>query len=163
MFPCLKKFLTNSPLILSIGTHSRSLFSRLLHSQQHRHRRSLLHQISQSLQSSRRRFRRSYILHTFPPLILFLDHGNGTEEILQGHDEFLFISIHVGEIYPGTGAESSSRASNVLNISLQPDDGSEIFRRAFDTKILPRLEEYKPDILLLSSGFDGHKRDPTGN
>jgi len=49
----------------------------------------------------------------------------------------------------------------VLNIALKPGDTSEVFRAAFDTQIIPALERYNPDLLLLSSVFDGHKNDPT--
>ena len=90
-----------------------------------------------------------------------VDHGNGTEEILANGDKFFFISIHVGDIYPGTGGDDLPRASNVIDISLKPGDDSAIFRAAFNNQIIPALERYAPDLLLLSSGFDGHKNDPT--
>lgn len=89
-------------------------------------------------------------------------HGNGTEELLQGKENFLFISIHVGDIYPETGKEIEERHNNVLCISLSQDQGSTEFIKAFDEKIIPKLNEFKPDLLITSSGFDGHKRDPTG-
>jgi len=88
-------------------------------------------------------------------------HGNGTEEILQNRENFMFVSIHVGEIYPGTGGLDVSRAPNVVNVSLPPGTASHEFRKAFDSQVIPALENYEPEILLLSSGFDGHKRDPT--
>ncbi len=50
----------------------------------------------------------------------------------------------------------------MLNISLKPGDGSSEFRAAVDKKIVPALDAYKPELLILSSGFDGHKSDPTG-
>jgi len=88
-------------------------------------------------------------------------HGNGTEEIVQNNDKFFFVSIHVGEIYPGTGADDANRANNILNISLASGDGSSEFRSATEKKIIPALDNFKPDLLILSSGFDGHKSDPT--
>lgn len=92
-----------------------------------------------------------------------MHHGNGTEEILSAKPHYLFVSIHVGEIYPHTGQDDGTpRAENVVNISLPPRASSSMFQDAFDNKIIPALDNFKPDILLLSAGFDGHRKDPTG-
>eukprot|EP01116_Phalansterium_solitarium_P000907 TRINITY_DN10751_c0_g1_i1.p1 TRINITY_DN10751_c0_g1~~TRINITY_DN10751_c0_g1_i1.p1 ORF type:complete len:617 (+),score=121.53 TRINITY_DN10751_c0_g1_i1:108-1958(+) len=88
-------------------------------------------------------------------------HGNGTEDILVGKSDFLFCSIHVGSIYPHTGDNDRKRASNVVNISLKSKSGSDIFQREIDNKLLPALHDFKPDFVLISAGFDGHRRDPT--
>lgn len=88
-------------------------------------------------------------------------HGNGTEEVLGSCEQFLFISIHVGNIYPFTGKNGMERPFNVMNISLKEGEGSKEFQRAFDKKIIPMLDKYEPQLILLSSGFDGHKEDPT--
>merc|ERR1711991_889670 len=91
-------------------------------------------------------------------------HGNGTEEILEGDENFLFISVHVtGEnFYPGTGTKEEKSHSNVLNIAM---DGNKQrsqtqFRKAFDGPILQRLKAFRPDLIIISAGFDGHKGDP---
>lgn len=88
-------------------------------------------------------------------------HGNGTEEILSNDPRFLFISIHVGEIFPFTGIDGVERAPNVINIPLKFGSGSTEFQTAFDV-IIPELKKFHPDLLLLSCGFDGHRNDPTG-
>ncbi|GAM23399.1 hypothetical protein SAMD00019534_065740 [Acytostelium subglobosum LB1] len=99
-------------------------------------------------------------------------HGNGTQEILSGDDNFLFVSIHVIDekryFYPGTGRdqgdtprEDGTYDSNVLNIGLKRFASSSAFIQAWTKKIIPRLEAYKPQLIFLSAGFDGHKDDPT--
>eukprot|EP01114_Cavostelium_apophysatum_P021332 TRINITY_DN7417_c0_g1_i1.p1 TRINITY_DN7417_c0_g1~~TRINITY_DN7417_c0_g1_i1.p1 ORF type:complete len:658 (+),score=156.78 TRINITY_DN7417_c0_g1_i1:79-2052(+) len=88
-------------------------------------------------------------------------HGNGTEELLSGRTDALFISIHVGDIYPHTGTDEDPHGSNVVNIDLFGGAGSEEFQKAFDDRILPALDKFAPELLVLSSGFDGHKKDPT--
>eukprot|EP01117_Protostelium_nocturnum_P017091 TRINITY_DN6895_c0_g1_i1.p1 TRINITY_DN6895_c0_g1~~TRINITY_DN6895_c0_g1_i1.p1 ORF type:complete len:675 (-),score=198.09 TRINITY_DN6895_c0_g1_i1:127-2151(-) len=88
-------------------------------------------------------------------------HGNGTEELLGGKEGFLFISIHAGDIYPRTGYNNIPRESNVVNVGLDVGAGPQVFHTAFDSKIIPALKAYKPDLLLISAGFDAHKRDPT--
>lgn len=88
-------------------------------------------------------------------------HGNGTEEVLGSNSNFLFISIHVGNIYPFTGKNGLERPFNVMNISLRQGEGSKKFHKAFDRKIIPMLDKYEPQLLFISAGFDGHKEDPT--
>jgi len=88
-------------------------------------------------------------------------HGNGTEEILGGKEHYLFISLHVGSIYPHTGEDNRERSSNVLNISLEPRTSSMKYHEIFDSRVIPRLEQYNPDLLMISAGFDAHKEDPT--
>ena len=76
----------------------------------------------------------------------------------------MFASIHVGSIYPWTGEEDGTvRPNNVINVSLPPGASSKMFHDAFSSRILTALDKYQPDLLMLSSGFDAHKRDPTGN
>ncbi|GAM19401.1 hypothetical protein SAMD00019534_025760 [Acytostelium subglobosum LB1] len=98
-------------------------------------------------------------------------HGNGTQEILSGDDNFLFISIHVCDekryFYPGTGRDvgdlrdDGTYDGNVLNVGLKINSGSATFLQAFTKKIIPRLEAYRPQLIFISAGFDGHKDDPT--
>lgn len=88
-------------------------------------------------------------------------HGNGTEEILSSNPHILFISIHVGSLYPFTGKKKIQRAFNVVNVSLKNGDDSNTFHRAVDTYVIPALENFKPQLILISAGFDGHKDDPT--
>jgi len=73
----------------------------------------------------------------------------------------LFISIHVGALYPFTGKKNVDRSSNVVNIPLKCGDGSKPFQKAVDTQIIPALERFRPELILISAGFDAHQEDPT--
>ena len=67
-------------------------------------------------------------------------------------------------LYPGTGAIGESGDYNtVVNAPLKPGDGGEAFRAAFENRILPRLREFQPELIIISAGFDAHMRDPLAN
>ena len=67
-------------------------------------------------------------------------------------------------LYPGTGAKSErGEHDTIVNAPLRPGDGGEKFREAFETAILPRLQAFHPDILVVSAGIDAHQRDPLAN
>eukprot|EP00029_Vermamoeba_vermiformis_P011872 TRINITY_DN6679_c0_g1_i1.p1 TRINITY_DN6679_c0_g1~~TRINITY_DN6679_c0_g1_i1.p1 ORF type:complete len:669 (-),score=276.33 TRINITY_DN6679_c0_g1_i1:85-2091(-) len=89
-------------------------------------------------------------------------HGNGTEDIMATNarfkDHVLFISSHCSEIYPHTGVNSP--AKNILNVPLKNRSTSAQFRKAFKEKILTAIDEYKPELIMLSAGFDAFKDDP---
>ncbi len=88
-------------------------------------------------------------------------HGNGTQHLLQGDADILYVSSHQMPCYPGTGARTETGvARNVVNMPLAPGDGSTIFRHAWDYIGIPALEAFKPDLLLISAGFDAHRADP---
>ena len=63
-------------------------------------------------------------------------------------------------LYPGTGAESERGVGNIFNAPLRPNDGGEQFREAMRSRILPALQNFSPDIILISAGFDAHEADP---
>jgi acetoin utilization deacetylase AcuC-like enzyme len=65
-------------------------------------------------------------------------------------------------LFPGTGAASETGLGNIVNAPLAPGDGGEQFRAAFLGRILPALDAFTPDMLLVSAGFDAHKADPLG-
>jgi len=88
-------------------------------------------------------------------------HGNGTEELLGGVENFLFISIHVDDLYPRTGFAGENRTPNVVNVPLRPHTKAATFQKAFVEIVIPALDSYKPEILILSAGFDGYKEDFT--
>jgi acetoin utilization deacetylase AcuC-like enzyme len=91
-------------------------------------------------------------------------HGNGSQEIFWSDPTVLYCSTHQMPLYPGTGAVSERGARNtIVNAPLRPGDGGEQFREAIDTAILPRLESFAPDIVIISAGFDAHMRDPLAN
>ncbi len=88
-------------------------------------------------------------------------HGNGTQDIFQAHPNLLYVSTHEEESFPGTGLpEETGVAGNILNLPLPPGTGSEAWRRVVTEKVLPALRAFKPDLLMISAGFDAHKDDP---
>jgi len=91
-------------------------------------------------------------------------HGNGSQEIFWSDKTVMYCSTHEMPLYPGTGAVGERGEFNtIVNAPLSAGDGGEQFREAFEVVILPRLREFKPDILLISAGFDAHTRDPLAN
>jgi acetoin utilization deacetylase AcuC-like enzyme len=87
-------------------------------------------------------------------------HGNGTQAIFERDARVLFLGSHQMPLYPGTGAATERGIGNVFNAPLPPDAGSDAFRRAWTTGLLPVLDAFRPQLLLLSAGFDAHVRDP---
>jgi acetoin utilization deacetylase AcuC-like enzyme len=91
-------------------------------------------------------------------------HGNGSQEIFWDDKTVMYCSTHQMPLFPGTGAVGESGDYNtVVNAPLRPGDGGKVFREAFDTRILPRLAEFKPELVIISAGFDAHMRDPLAN
>ena len=91
-------------------------------------------------------------------------HGNGTQDIFWADKTVMYCSTHEMPLYPGTGAIGERGDFNtIVNAPLSAGDGGDAFREAFETVILPRLREFKPDILIISAGFDAHTRDPLAN
>jgi len=87
-------------------------------------------------------------------------HGNGTQDILWDEPEIGFCSLHQWPLYPGTGRESETGAGNVLNLPMDPGSGDSEYGAVFDARVVPWLEERRPDVVLVSAGFDAHARDP---
>jgi acetoin utilization deacetylase AcuC-like enzyme len=91
-------------------------------------------------------------------------HGNGSQEIFWADKTVMYCSTHQMPLFPGTGAIGESGEFNtVVNAPLRPGDGGEAFRAAFENRILPRLREFKPELIVISAGFDAHLRDPLAN
>jgi acetoin utilization deacetylase AcuC-like enzyme len=91
-------------------------------------------------------------------------HGNGTQEIFWNDPSVLYASSHEMPLYPGTG-EASERGEHgtVVNAPLRAGDGSDAFREAMESVLLPRIADFKPDLIIISAGFDAHWRDPLAN
>lgn len=87
-------------------------------------------------------------------------HGNGTEAIFAAEPRVQYLSSHQHPLYPGTGLEDDTGVGNVVNAPLPPRSGSAAFRDAWRTRLLPALEAFRPQLLLVSAGFDGHRLDP---
>src|SRR6201981_2221517 len=91
-------------------------------------------------------------------------HGNGSQDIFWSDRTVMYGSTHQMPLYPGTGALSERGEHNtVVNAPLRPGDGGDEFRDAFETVILPRLRDFRPDLIVISAGFDAHMRDPLAN
>jgi acetoin utilization deacetylase AcuC-like enzyme len=91
-------------------------------------------------------------------------HGNGSQDIFWSDASVMYCSTHQMPLYPGTGAASErGEHDNIVNAPLRPGDGGAQFRSAFDSVILPRLRDFRPDVIVISAGFDAHQRDPLAN
>lgn len=90
-------------------------------------------------------------------------HGNGVQEIFWNERNVLYCSTHQHPLYPGTGAVTETGAhDNIVNAPLAKGDGGDAFRAALKARILPRLDAFAPDLILLCAGFDAHIHDPLG-
>jgi acetoin utilization deacetylase AcuC-like enzyme len=88
-------------------------------------------------------------------------HGNGTQDIFWSDASVLYCSTHEAPLYPGTGAVSETGDhGTIVNAPLNAGDGSEAFREALEAVVLPRMEAFGPDLIVISAGFDAHWRDP---
>ena len=87
-------------------------------------------------------------------------HGNGTQEIFYNDNSVLYGSIHQHPLFPGTGLESEIGAGNIFNAPIEAGTSSEEFLRVFNEKILVNVERFEPEVIIISAGFDAHKRDP---
>lgn len=87
-------------------------------------------------------------------------HGNGTEDIFARDTRVLYASSHQMPLYPGTGAASEHGAGNVFNAPLPPGADSGEFRATWAKRLLPELDLFRPQLLLISAGFDADARDP---
>ena len=87
-------------------------------------------------------------------------HGNGTEMIFSGDPRVLYTSSHQWPLFPGTGAHSTA---NAIDVSLVAGSGSAEFRAAYETTVLPALDVFAPQLVLVSAGFDAHRLDPLAN
>jgi|TARA_B100001750_G_scaffold240561_1_gene250563 acetoin utilization deacetylase AcuC-like enzyme len=87
-------------------------------------------------------------------------HGNGTQVAFQGNKNLLFASTHQSPFYPGTGAKSETGGGNIFNEPLASGSGTTELQSAMKERILPALEEFSPELILISAGFDAHAEDP---
>ena len=86
-------------------------------------------------------------------------HGNGTQEIFWDDDTVLFVSLHQWPFYPGSGGPTEQNETTV-NIPLSAGSGDDEYLRAFEDIVGPAVEQFAPDLLLVSAGFDAHVEDP---
>ena len=88
-------------------------------------------------------------------------HGNGTEAIFRDDPSVLFVSLHCWPFYPGTGGPGTSDETT-LNVPLSRGSGDGDYARAFAEQVEPAVRAFRPDLVLVSAGFDAHVEDPFG-
>lgn len=87
-------------------------------------------------------------------------HGNGTQAVLWNEPRAAFASSHQMPLYPGTGAASETGVGNIFNAPLRPGAGGAEFRAAWEDHLLPAIAAHGPELIIVSAGFDAHRRDP---
>ncbi len=91
-------------------------------------------------------------------------HGNGSQDIFWSDRTVMYCSTHEMPLYPGTGdASERGEHGTVVNAPLRAGDGGREFREAMEEAILPRIADFRPDLIVISAGFDAHTRDPLAN
>ena len=108
-------------------------------------------------------------LETIQRVFIFdfdVHHGNGTQSLFDDRDDVYYASIHRFPFYPGTGAADeigSGRGRGfTMNIPMEGGEGDSAYMRAIEGQIVRAIDDYRPQAILLSSGFDAHRRDPLG-
>ncbi len=87
-------------------------------------------------------------------------HGNGTQAIFEREPRVLYLSSHQAPLYPGTGFREERGVGNVMNAPLPPGSAGAALRRAWGDALLPALDAFRPQLVLVSAGFDAHRLDP---
>jgi len=91
-------------------------------------------------------------------------HGNGTQDLLWSEERTLFASSHQMPLYPGSGhAHETGAHDNVINVPLAPMTGGTEMKRAWGDVILPAVDDFAPELMIISAGFDAHAADPLAN
>ena len=88
-------------------------------------------------------------------------HGNGTQAMFEADERFFYASTHQWPLFPGTGRENEHGLyQNIVNVTLPPMTHSSLFRRRFERDLLPAVDKFSPELLMISAGFDAHAHDP---
>ncbi len=90
-------------------------------------------------------------------------HGNGTQEIFFNDSSVAYASSHEYPLFPGTGSDKETGVGNIFNAPLKTGIEGKEFLKIFEQKIIRPIDKFKPDVILISAGFDAHKRDPLAN
>ncbi len=101
-----------------------------------------------------------YRLQRLAIVDLDVHHGNGTQNAAKNNKEIFFISSHQWPLFPGTGRAEDNMPYRILNIPLAPGSGSAAFRDAYEQMVFPSLDEFSPEMIFISAGFDAHGDDP---
>lgn len=87
-------------------------------------------------------------------------HGNGTQAVVENDPSLFYASIHEHPLFPGTGDAGETGLGNVFNAPVHPGAPASLWRREFEKRLMPALDAFAPDLVLVSAGFDAHARDP---
>jgi acetoin utilization deacetylase AcuC-like enzyme len=108
--------------------------------------------------------RRVHHLSRLAILDFDVHHGNGTQDIFWDDPDTLYVSTHQSPLYPGTGlATERGVEGNILNRPLPPGTSSAAWRRVVERDVLPAIDAWRPELVLVSAGFDAHAADPLAN
>jgi len=106
------------------------------------------------------RARAVHKLHRIAVVDFDVHHGNGTQAAFEADDRLFYASTHQSPLYPGTGSASETGVGNIVNVPLRPMSGSGHFRAGMRERVIPALDAFRPEFVLISAGFDAHKSDP---
>ncbi|MBT5074979.1 MAG: histone deacetylase family protein [Kordiimonadaceae bacterium] len=104
--------------------------------------------------------RAKYFCHRVAIIDFDVHHGNGTQTVAENTKGLFYASTHQSPLYPGTGHVHDHGKGVIVNAPLAASSGSNAFRKAFESRIIPALKEFNPDFILISAGFDAHSLDP---
>lgn len=90
-------------------------------------------------------------------------HGNGTQDVFYEDETVLFCSSHQMPLFPGSGAINETGVGNIVNAPLTAGSDGNHFKEAYVERILPEVDNFAPDLILISAGFDAHRLDPLAN
>ena len=104
--------------------------------------------------------RKKYFCHRVAIVDFDVHHGNGSQSVVEKTRGLFYGSIHQSPLYPGSGHVQDHGEGVIVNAPLAAGSGSSAFRKSVDSRIIPELIKFKPDIILISAGFDAHALDP---
>ncbi|TAH37594.1 MAG: histone deacetylase family protein [Alphaproteobacteria bacterium] len=90
-------------------------------------------------------------------------HANGTQQIFEKDNSVLVASIHQLPLWPESGYEHETGVGNIINVPVKPDISRDAWMQSWQTKILPAIDKFAPEFIVISAGFDAHKDDPKGS
>ena len=109
---------------------------------------------------SARYLQKKYKINKIAIVDFDVHHGNGTQEIFYNDNSIFYGSIHEFPLFPGTGSEEERGVGNIFNAPIKSGTSAKDFINIFEHKILNNVDKFKPEIILISAGFDAHIDDP---
>ncbi len=106
--------------------------------------------------------RRHHHLQRIAIIDFDVHHGNGTQAAFSNQPQVLYASSHEMPHYPGTGHPSETGVGNIVNVPLHAGENGASVRKKYREIILPAVQQFKPEFIFISAGFDAHKNDPLG-